>query len=415
MSRTPRFTHTRRTLGLAAAAAATLVLSACGNGGGDGQDADEIVFGFALSQSGNMAPFDVEPGQAAMLRIDELNSEGGIGGREIRTVSRDVRSNPETVGSAVTELIAEEVDLLILPCDFDLSAPGATAAQSAEIPAVSLCAGAPQMADQTTLGDYIFTGHVGSDVEAATGATWAAEQGWENAFLFQDESIEYTQQLGSYFVPTFEELGGEIIGTEAFPGGDSVNISSQAATVRNMDPQPDFIYMASWNPGGATATRQLREAGVEVPIIGPLAMDGQDLLDITGYAEDVYFTAAACYNYCDGFDSEDLQDFVDAFAEETGAEPSTGYALFGYNLMSGIANALEEVDSLDGETLRDALAASTPVDTPVGEVDFFSEECHKIVDMSLTIVSVEDGGAHYVDQQRAEYVPEIGDGNTCVE
>lgn len=408
---------TWRTMGLAAAASAALVLASCGdgNGGGD-EDADEIVFGFALSQSGDMAPFDVEPGEAAMLRIEELNEEGGIGGREIRTISRDVQSNPETVGSAATELLAEDIDVLILPCDFDLAAPGAAAAQSAEVPGISLCAGAPQIADRSTLGDYIFTAGIGSDSQAVTTAAWAYDQGWENGFLLQDESIEYTQQLGAYFAPAFEDLGGEIIGTDAFPGGDNVNIASQAQSINNMDPQPDFVYVASWNPGGATASRQLREAGVEVPIVGSVAMDGEALLDIMGSgASDVYYPAAACYVYCEGFESEELDAFVDAFTEATGSAPSSGYALFGYNMMSGIAEALEDVDSLEGEAIRDALVVGDPVETPIGEVDFFSETCHKIIDMPLTFSEVVDGEARYVDQQQPVAIPDIGDGNTCAE
>lgn len=406
-----------RRAGIAMAAAAAMALTACGGdgGNGDGGDDDEIVLGFALSQSGDMAPFDLEPGEAAMLRVNELNEAGGIGGREIRTISRDVQSNPETVGSATTELLAEDVDALILPCDLDLAAPGATAAQAAEVPAVSICAGAPQMADRSTFGDYVFTANVGSDVEAATGATWAAEQGWDTAYVLQDESIEYTQQLGSYFTPTFEELGGEVIGTGAFPGGDDVNIASQVQDIANLDESPDVIYMASWSTGGATAIRQIREGGVDLPIVGAFALDGELLLDVVGNASDIYYTAIACYSYCEGPENEELANFVADYAERTGEEPSSSYALLGYNMMSSLATAWDDVESLDGETLRDALVASGPVETPIGDVDYYSESCAKIVDMPTTIIELDGGEMNFVDQQRIESVPDIGDGNTCVE
>ncbi|RLV57102.1 amino acid ABC transporter substrate-binding protein [Aeromicrobium phragmitis] len=403
----------RSVAAVAVSTAALTVLAACGGNSGSSDEADEIVIGFATSESGNMAPFDVEPQQAAMLRIDQLNEEGGIGGKTIRAITRDVRSSPETVGTAATELIGEGIDLLVTPCDFDLSAPGASVAQSAEIPAVSICAGDPKMADRTTLGDFVFSANAGSDVEGGTGAAWAADQGWETAYVLQDESIEYTKSAGAYFQATFEELGGEIVGADAFPGGDSVNIASQAARLRGLSPQPDFVYVASWNPGGATAIRQLRESGVEVPIVGPAALDGQVLLDIVGDASNIYYTGFACYNYCSGADSEDLDAFVSAYADEYGSEPTSAYAVLGYSMVSAFAEALADVDELDGPAVRDALAEGEPVDTPVGEVTYFSPTCHKIIDFPMSVINVDGGAMTFVTQQRLDSVPDLGDGNAC--
>lgn len=403
---------------IASAAALTMILSACSDADSDSGsgEGEEIVIGFALSQSGNMAPFDVEPGNAAMLRIDEINESGGVDGRMIRSVSRDVRSDPNAVGTATTELINEGVDLLVTPCDFDLSAPGAAIAQSAEVPAVSICAGDPKMADTTTLGDYVFSANTGSDVEGGTGAAWAIDQGWTKAYLLQDESIEYTKSAGRYFAATFEELGGEIVGRDAFPGGDNVNISSQVSRLQSLSgDDPDFVYVASWNPGGATAIRQLREAGIDVPIIGPNALDGQSLLDIVGTADDIYYTAFACYVYCSGQDSEELDQFVENYAAEYGGEPASSYALLGYNMVSMLAEGLEGVDDLSGPSVRDALASGITATTPVGEVTYFSDSCHKIVDMPLTIVEVSGGEMGFVTQQRVESIPDIGDNNSCAE
>src|SRR5699024_6066187 len=149
--------------------------------------------------------------------------------------SKDVRSEPDTVGTVAAEFISDDVDLLVFPCDLDLSAPGVTAAQAAGIPAISICAGDPKMADLTTFGDFVFTANAGSDVEGATGASWAFnDQDWATAYLLQDESIEYTKSAGRYFAAKFEELGGEIAGRDSFPGGDNVDISSQVSRIRDL-------------------------------------------------------------------------------------------------------------------------------------------------------------------------------------
>ena len=411
----PTFARAASRKAVAAGAVLTLaaVTAGCSGESGDA-DGGDIVIGFALSQSGNMAPFDVEPGNAALLHIEEINADGGIDGRQISVVSKDVRSDPDTVGTAATELIAEGIDLLVTPCDFDLSAPGAAVAQAAEVPAISICAGDPKMADTTTLGDYVFSANAGSDVEGTTGASWAFEQGWTSAYLLQDESIEYTKSAGRYFQAAFEELGGEIVGNAAFPGGDNVNISSQASRLKGLDEAPDFVYVASWNPGGATAIRQLREAGVEVPVVGPAALDGQVLLDIVGDdASGVYYTAFACYVYCSGADNAELDAFVEGYAAEHGSEPASSYALLGYNMIAAVADALSRADSTSGADLLAALEEDSSVTTPIGDVQYFSESCHKIIDMPMTVIEVADGAMSFVGQQRVETVPDLGDGNAC--
>lgn len=406
---------TARASALTAAALTTLlVTAACGGGTDTGSDDDAITIGFALSMSGNMAPFDVEPGNAAMLRIAEINADGGIDGVQIETVSKDVRSDPDTVGTAATELISEGIDLLVTPCDFDLSAPGAAVAQGAGVPSVSICAGDPKMADTTTLGDYVFSANAGSDVEGATGAAWAFDQGWSSAYVLQDESIEYTKSAGTYFTAEFEELGGEVVGEDAFPGGDNVDVSTQASRLRNLSAQPDFVYVASWNPGGATAIRQLREAGVDLPIVGPAALDGQVLLDIVGEsASDIYYTAFACYVYCTGAESPELDEFVAAYQAEYESEPASSYALLGYTMVSAIAQALGEADTLSGEDIKAALENGGPVETPIGEVTYFSADCHKIIDMPMSVIQIDAGQMVFAGQQRVETIPDVGDDNSC--
>jgi branched-chain amino acid transport system substrate-binding protein len=360
-----------------------------------------------------MAPFDVEPGNAALLKIDEINKAGGINGKKIKAIVKDVRSDQATVGTVATELIADGINLLITPCDFDLSAQGAINAQAAGIPAISVCAGDPKMADATTLGDFVFTANAGSDVEGATGASWASSKGWKTAYLLQDESIEYTKSAGRYFQAEFEDLGGSLVGNDSFPGGDNVDVNSQISRLKGLATKPDFIYVASWNPGGATAIRQIREAGIETPIVGPAALDGQLLLDIVGNAGGIYYTPFACYEYCSGQDSAELDAFVTNYTAKYKAPPSTGYALLGYNMVIALANALDKAGSLSGADVRDALQNGGPVETPIGTMTYFSPTCHKIIDMPLSVVEVGGGKVTYVEQHRIDSIPNLDDGNAC--
>lgn len=381
---------------------------------GQGSTGDEFVIGLALSQSGNMAPFDVEPGNAAMLAIDQINADGGVNGTKIRAITKDVRSDPDTVGTVAAELISQKVNLLVLPCDLDLSAPGDTAAQAAGVPAISICAGDPKMADLKTFGNFVFTANAGSDVEGATGASWAYKtKNWKTAYLLQDESIEYTKSAGRYFAAEFEGLGGKIVGKDSFPGGDNVDVSSQVSRIKAISPQPDFIYVASWNPGGATAIKQIRQAGIETPVVGPAALDGQLLIDIVGQAQQVYVTPFACYNYCSGQESASLDKFVADYKAKYSAEPSSSYALLGYNMVLAIEQAISGATSFSGDDVRQALENSAPAKTPIGDIKYFSPTCHKIIDMPLTVVEANEGKITFVEQHKLDGIPDLNDQNAC--
>ena len=386
----------------------------------DGAVAEEtsdepIVIGMAIAQSGPIAPFDIEPGQSVELRAQQINDEGGVLGRQIRVVNRNTQSDPNVTTNVAQELVDEGAAVIVASCDFDYGSPAAIVAQSNSIPGISLCASDPKFGDATTIGDFAFSFAPGSDVEAALGAEWAYnERDWTRAILLQDESIEYTKALGRYFTARWEELGGELVGQESFPGGDNVNIDSQAQAIRQMSSDADFVYVASWNPGGAAAIRQLRQAGVDLPILGPAALDGALLTDTAGNVSDVFFTPFACFVYCTGGEENaQVTDFADAFEAEFGNPPSTSYTIQGYNLMSVVAQAIEEAGTTDGPALRDALVSLGEIESPTGTFEFFNETCHKPTPQPLILVEVQNGEHQFIEPYAVERIPDLGDGNAC--
>lgn len=81
---------------------------------------DAITLGMALGQTGYLAPFDGPAYEGMQIAIDEINAEGGIGGKlMIETIEKDIRSDPAQTAIAVQELIDAGVSVLIVPCDAD--------------------------------------------------------------------------------------------------------------------------------------------------------------------------------------------------------------------------------------------------------------------------------------------------------
>jgi branched-chain amino acid transport system substrate-binding protein len=415
----------RGLLALLGALLAVVALAACGgddDSGGNGGSADSggsdepIVIGLAVANSGPIAPYDVEAAEAAQLRAKQINADGGVNGRPLKMVVKDTRSDKATASNAATELISSDGAVAIIAsCDFDYGSPAAIAANSAEVPGISMCASDPKFADKKTIGEYAFSMGVGSDVEGASNAEWAFnERDWKSAYILQDESIEYTKALGRYFKARWDELGGEVVGEDSFPGGENVNVRSQAAKIRSEGADADFIYLPSWNPGAATAIRQLRAAGVDTPILGPAAVDSSALDKIAGPVSDVFFSPYACYSYCTGQDEAGLNEFVTAFEKEYGKKPSSSYDLAAYDLVSAIATAAEQAEEVSGSALKDELEQLPEIDTPTGKQQFFSDTCHKPIQPTLAYVEVVEGKLRYVGSYKVEEIADVGDGNPCV-
>lgn len=416
-----RNTILRRVCAGMTTAAVVAGLTACGgsdsdnaSAGGDAGDGP-IKIGFAVADSGPIAGLDTEATNAALLRIDQINAAGGVDGRQLEAVRKNTQSDKALATNTATELVGEGVSAMIVSCDFDYGSPAAIVAQASDIPGISLCASDPKFADTKTIGKQAFSFAPGSDVEAVAMAEWAAgEKGWKRAYILQDQSIEYTKALGRYFEASWKALGGTVVGRDSFPGGDNTDVRAQATKLRGVK-DADFVYLPSWNPAAAQVIRQLRSAGVTLPIVSSSAADGDILPKTAGKVSDVFFPPYGCMAYCSGQQSKGLTEFDEAFAEKYGRAPNSAYALAGYNAVTAIADAIKAAGSSEGAEIGPALETLKSIESPTGPFQPASPTCHKPIGMPLALVELKAGKLEYVQDVTAEKIVSVGDGNACAD
>ena len=146
--------------GLVAGAA---VVFAAGHGTVASAEDDPIRIGFAVAESGWMAPWDTPTTKAAILKIEEINAAGGLLGRQIAYDIRDTKTEAEGSAKAGAELVSEGADLLVVSADYDFGAPAALAADAAGKIAISLAAGDPKMGIQGVGPLQLYHGKRGAD------------------------------------------------------------------------------------------------------------------------------------------------------------------------------------------------------------------------------------------------------------
>jgi len=360
---------------------------------------NQIVLVLATASTGFMAAYDVPAERAVRLAVRDVNEQGGVAGKKLKVLVRDTKSDQQTAATVASELISEGADVILASTDFDFGSPSAIAAQAQDRVTISLGAGSPKFGVQG-IGPLAFTMADVTPTVASTGAEWAyRDRGWRNAAVLCDSSIEYSTALCDSFTEAWTQAGGKIVVQEEFQQSDPA-ISQQLTRLQTYE--PDFVYLASYLPGAASAIRQLRSAGIDWPIVSGEAMDGQDWLATVKGLSDFYFPA---YGYIYGPSGrQDSDTFVEGYKEEYGDLPPTSAALPGYATVEVLIEALKKTDGdTTGTVLAKALEELTDVPTIIGNTTFTAEE-HFSLEREMEILEVQNGKIETLGQFKAEDV-----------
>ncbi len=390
--------HIVRKGALAAVATAMLVAGSSVAATAD----DDIVVGFAESKSGWMAAYSGPAALAAKMKIAEINAAGGLLGTQIRIVNADAKTDRSEAAKAAQAVIGNGADFVIVDCDFDFGAPASNMAQNAGLISFFLCAGDPK-AGIEGIGTYAFSGGNAAHVDGAAMATWAYEKkGARKAYLLRDETIEYSQSTCAGFEWQWPQLeDAEIVGIDVFQNEDP-SIQGQIDRLRRSAETPDVIALCSYIPGGASAVRQLRAAGVDTLIMGGIAMDGTYWLDAVPNLSN--FCVAAFGSIYGDAPEPELARFIADYTEAKGEPPATAYPLTGYAVIELWSRAVERAGTTETEAVLAQLESMTGESTIIGPRGF-SDRLHIQDTARYAILCTEDGQPQFQEYWTAGPVP----------
>lgn len=264
-------------------------LAGCGSGSDPTTVAnglpEEIVIGAAISKSGYLVPYDANIAAVEQL-VRETNARGGIDGSKIRIVSVDNRSEPQQQPVAVEKVIEAGADVLLFSCEVPIAAAGAPIAEEHNLLNFTLCASEPGFGPPYT-GRLSFSANRSLISEAATRATFLWRRGVRRPFELRDTAILLGKIDQFGFQGTWEHLGGKLAGQADFKNEDP-SIATQIAAIERSG--ADAINISSYPPGGASAIKQIRAAGIDLPITATSAFDGTFWLKSVPDTRNMYAT-----------------------------------------------------------------------------------------------------------------------------
>ncbi len=358
---------------------------------------EPLVLGIVQAGSGFMGPIDTPARNALLLEVEKVNAAGGVNGAPIAVEFIDTETKFERYASAAEEVIGKGANVLIVTCDYDVSAPAALVAEGKNILNIAPCIGDPIYgpAGGLNLG---FSMGAGTPGESSIMAEFAIKKGWKTAVLLEDTSIKYTQNQCKIFNTRFTELGGTVTDTYQYVQGDSVkeSVSKIAAGKK-----PDLIVNCGYNPGGGTVAKEIRDGGLDTPIISGFGMDGDFWVGAIPNLSDYYVVTYAAKN---GDDSNpDVNAAAAEYEAAYGNAPDVGGFVTGATTLQVILEAYKQAGTWDGAALAKTIETFKDVPTLAGPTSF-SPDLHINVERPMAVLEVVDGKLKFIETVTAEKV-----------
>ncbi len=348
---------------------------------------EPVKIGAVYNLSGSQASLGRPSLNGSLLAVAQLNARGGLLGRRVELIAVDGESDPALIADETRRLVhVPGLSAITGLSDTTMVLAAAPIAEKARV--VFLTSGATSPRVPIEFPNYYFMACFGDNTQAAAGAEYAVSAlGARTVYLLSDETMDYTVLLAKYFAERYLQLGGQIVGEDTYSAG-TTDFSAHIARLQGLSTPPDVIYVASGPDEIGSLVKQLREAGVDEPIVGGDGYDTPLLLEIAGAAaHDVYFTTHTLF---DRAQATPLQTrFMDGYQARFGNPPESSFAGLGYDAVNLLAAAIELAGSAKQKVVADALEATRDFQGVTGTLSF-APAVH-IPEKQVTIVRVQDG------------------------
>lgn len=329
--------------------------------GGSGGD---FTVGVVGSQTGFLAPYEEPLLNAMKLSAEELNSAGGLEGKQIKLVIKDGKSEPAEGAIAAQEVLADDPGLLVVPCDQDVALPAARLGQEAGVPTISSCAGAATFPG--IVGDDMFLNTPGTFAEGSALAQFAKKKGWKTAYVLTTKDAAVFSTSSEAFEAQFEEEGGTIVGTGNYSLGQP-KYTPQTEAVAKQSPKPDVLMLSTNTPETTVMLKELASQGVDLPIVTVFG-NQTNLLFQAGSALDQMPMYIATIGVIEP--GNKMEAFYKKYQAKYGEFPDTTFAAFGADIINLLDVAVKDAGSTEPEAIRDAIANTVDAELTTGPATY---------------------------------------------
>ena len=314
------------------------------------------------------------------MLVDDLNAKGGVLGKKIELVIEDGACNPAQSVNAAEKLIVRDkvVGLLGAFCSTSTAAV-MEVAKKHKVPLVTGISTAAQLTEQGN--PYFFRAVATTPMLGNAFGPVLPKAVKAKRFAFLTLNDDWGRSMQASYPKAIESGGGQIVANEFFQQSD-LQFLSQITKVKAAN--PDAIVLAANTQQAVALSKQIRELGVTVPLIGEGAWSSDSYIKLAGpAAEGVYGLVEYVYT----IKSPENEAFVKEFQAKLKENPSK-FAGAAHNVLHIMVDAIRRAGAADPEKIRAALE-QTDYNGLVGNIKFDAK--HQAYGQTVYLTLVKSG------------------------
>ncbi|MEV5331942.1 MULTISPECIES: branched-chain amino acid ABC transporter substrate-binding protein [Streptomyces] len=388
----------------AALAAGALTLTACGsrddNGGGSdsGNGDTTVVIGVDAPLTGDLSALGLGIKNSVDLATKIANKEKHVEGVTFKIEALDDQGQASVGQQNATKLVANKDVLGVVgPLNSSVGESMQKVFDTAKLVEVSPANTNPALTQGVNWAkekERPYKSYFRTATTDAIQGPFAAQYVFNDAkkkkvFVIDDKKT-YGAGLAATFTAEFKKLGGQVVGTEHI-NPESKDFSAVATKVKNSG--ADVVYYGGEYPQAGPLSKQIKEAGAKIPLVGGDGIYSADFIKLAGAAGTGDLATSV------GAPVESLpsaKEFVANYKAEGYKEAYEAYGGYSYDSAWAIIEAVKKVvEDNDGKLPDDARAKvvdamqDVSFDGVTGKVSF--DEFGDATNKQLTVYTVKGG------------------------
>lgn len=381
----------------------SVFLSACGgqqssppateSEGQEQEAAEPIKIGHEVALTGDASMWGQSEKNALDMEIEKINAAGGVDGRPLKLISYDNRADAvEAVNVAKRLIEQDKVVAIIGPAQSGVANAISSVTEEKQVPFIGTTPTNPlvTVTEDGTVKKYAFRTCFIDPFQGTVAAQFAYDKlEARNAAILYDVGSDYSSWLAKYFEEAFTEMGGKIVGKEAFRSGE---LDYRAMLGKIKQQNPDILFIPTAQKEAALAAKQARDLGITASLMGGDNWGSPDLITLGGSAiEGGYFVNLA------SLEDPDIQDFVKEYREKYGADPVLPNPVMAIDALYMLIDAIKRAGTTDGPALAEALENTKDLKVLTGILTI-DPETHNPLNKPAVIQQVKDGEFIFVEK-----------------
>jgi len=328
------------------------------------KDERPLIIGIVGPETGEEAIYGTSVMEGAMAAARRFNAQGGIGGKEIKVLHFDDKSDIGTTDKIVKDLISQRaIAILAAPTGSSTFAPIHLVNESKTI---FISVGTRRHLKGS--GQFVFRTAVPDETATEDLIKYAVtELGYVNYVLVTASDNDFSLDLSSMFKKALDKHHG-VIKVEAdtydpFTGGHNMG-----AVIGAIKKSHGTLHGVIYTGGAGEAVllaQELKKAGLTLPVIG-----GEDL-----FSEE-YLKGGDAVNETltyTTFFADNKSTKMDEFIKDYGKAKPDRFAALAYDTFMMVAEAIKGAGSTDTSLVRDALINRKDCIGVTGKTSFTAE------------------------------------------